>query len=118
MTAPPSDVRPFSQTWSVNLAKFAFWFTAVPIIVIGALQLWGMPSPSFAVWLFFGVSPESFLAYPITAITALTAGLIVSAPFWLLALIMYVFHRERLKAAARDSPRVSDPPLHNAEDSP
>lgn len=83
------DLDRVAEHWTGQLAKTVFFIVAFVIVLFGALTMWGLPGPSLPQWFFFGMSPQqSLLAWPLTALAAIVAGAIVSAPFWILALIV------------------------------
>ncbi len=89
-------MQEWAERKSFRVARVVFWAAAIPVVIYGALTLWGLPAPSLPYWLFFGLSPsQQLFAYPLTLLAAVTAGVLVSAPFWAVALIDLVVIRRR-----------------------
>lgn len=83
--------------WTGKLAKGVFFVVAVPIVIIGALSMLGFSGPSLPEWLLLGMSPGQMLSAPLTIFTALAAGSIVSAPFWLIAYLVQQANKDKLQ---------------------
>lgn len=106
------DFDRITEHWTGQLAKSVFYVVGFLVVTFGALTMWGLPGPTLPQWVFFGMSPQqTLLAWPITAVMAAISAIVISAPFWILALIVQAMSKgsddQKLMAMSEDSKEAS-----------